>query len=46
MKGSDEKGARKEIVEKSTRNEAVIDVKAVEENIVEGKKDNLKETVE
>ena len=38
MKGSDEKGARKEIVEKSTRNEAVIEVKAVEENIVVGKK--------
>ena len=37
MKGSDEKGARKEIVEKSTRNEAVIEVKAVEENIVEKK---------
>ena len=40
MKGSDEKGARKEIVEKSTRNEAVIEVKAVEENVIVEKKDN------
>ena len=38
MKGSDEKGARKEIVEKSTRNKAVIEVKAVEENVVVEKK--------